>query len=152
MNIQLKNFKHSAIASRETYFFTAELYIDGKHIGACFNEGSGGATHLFSIHEYPQYDASKVEEEVDNLVHKMICEKQDKALMNKVKKILSKSVCFRKKGAGVGEYSIYKDAVGTLKEKLIYEKLKQDPEVEMIYNLVPLETAVKSLYPDLGNY
>jgi hypothetical protein len=42
MKITLKNVKYSAIASDETAFFTATIYVDGKREGTACNRGHGG--------------------------------------------------------------------------------------------------------------
>ena len=42
MRIELKNVKHVESMSEETECFTANLYVDGKKIGAVSNRGHGG--------------------------------------------------------------------------------------------------------------
>ena len=44
MDIQLKSIKFSEHLSEETNAFTANLYVDGKKIGYCRNDGRGGNT------------------------------------------------------------------------------------------------------------
>lgn len=46
MKIELKNIKHAAFASEETYCFQAALYINGKKRGGVSNDGRGGPTHF----------------------------------------------------------------------------------------------------------
>lgn len=47
MNVQLKNIKFSEALSEETNAFTADLYIDGKKVGYCRNDGRGGCTDYY---------------------------------------------------------------------------------------------------------
>ena len=44
MKIQLKSIKHSKTFSEETEMFNADLWINGKKIGYCKNDGRGGCT------------------------------------------------------------------------------------------------------------
>lgn len=44
MKIELKNIKHSPSLSEETEAFTADLYINSRHVGYAKNQGSGGST------------------------------------------------------------------------------------------------------------
>ena len=46
MKIELKNIEHFESMSEETFCFSANLYVDGKKIGAVSNRGHGGC------HEY----------------------------------------------------------------------------------------------------
>ena len=41
--VELRNVKHSALASQETEFFTATVYIDGQKAGTVQNDGQGGS-------------------------------------------------------------------------------------------------------------
>tara|TARA_R110000822_G_scaffold250108_2_gene377452 strand:+ start:533 stop:1048 length:516 start_codon:yes stop_codon:yes gene_type:complete len=45
MKITLKNIKHAKFASRETYCFTANIYVDGKRRGTVENDGRGGCNN-----------------------------------------------------------------------------------------------------------
>ena len=42
MKLELKNIKHTAWASQETYCYQASLYVDGKPVAVVSNEGHGG--------------------------------------------------------------------------------------------------------------
>ena len=44
MKIELKSIKFSEAMSEETNAFTANLYINGKKVGYCKNQGHGGCT------------------------------------------------------------------------------------------------------------
>jgi len=44
MKIELKSIKFSEAMSEETNAFTANLYINGKRVGYCKNQGCGGCT------------------------------------------------------------------------------------------------------------
>lgn len=47
----IKNFKYLESRSEETYCFSAVLYVDGKKLADCGNDGHGGPT---DIHVFPQ--------------------------------------------------------------------------------------------------
>ena len=57
MKIEIKNVKHFESLSEETFCFNANLYVDGKKVGAVSNRGHGGC------HEY-DFDM-KTQEELD---------------------------------------------------------------------------------------
>jgi hypothetical protein len=44
MKIELKNIKYSDWASEETSCFQANIYLNGKLVGYCNNDGKGGST------------------------------------------------------------------------------------------------------------
>jgi len=44
MKIELKNIKHSQWGSEETQCFQANIYLNGKLVGFCSNDGKGGCT------------------------------------------------------------------------------------------------------------
>jgi hypothetical protein len=150
MNITLKNFKHAAFASQETYCFEATVYIDGKKAGHASNEGHGGCTfvHLDEAFRHLDTPENDLDGKVDDLVHKLVCEKQDKAILASVKRDLSKNLLFRRNDTKAGEMRIIKGIVGN---KPAYEakvaSLKADPTVVVIYNTLPLEDAAKAMYP-----
>jgi hypothetical protein len=149
MQITLKNFKHAAFASQETYCFQATVYVDGIKVGVASNEGHGGCTfiHFDNAHrgKFTQEQESKMEEAVDSECHKLVCEKQDKAILNSVKKKLAKDLIFTRKSKP-GSYAFYKDCIGQPKEAAIRAKLKDDADVELILNDVHIAVAAKTLY------
>jgi hypothetical protein len=150
MKITLKNFKHAAFASQETYCFEATVYIDGKKAGIASNEGHGGCTFVRLDEAFRHLDTKEndLEGKVDAECHKLVCEKQDKAILASVKRDLSKNLLFRRTDTKAGEMRIIKGIVGN---KPAYEAkvaaLKADPTVVVIYNTLPLEDAAKAMYP-----
>jgi hypothetical protein len=42
MRVELKNIKTNARASRETFHFSATVYVDGKRVSTVENDGRGG--------------------------------------------------------------------------------------------------------------
>jgi len=53
MKIQLKNIKYSEWGSEETNCFQANIYLNGKQVGYCSNDGKGGCT---SYNRIPNVD------------------------------------------------------------------------------------------------
>ncbi len=47
--ITLKNIKHSAMASHETYCYSATIYVDGKRFATVENRGWGGPDKVIPI-------------------------------------------------------------------------------------------------------
>jgi hypothetical protein len=149
MQITLKNFKHAAFASEETYCFQATVYVDGIKVGVAGNDGHGGCTsiHFDEAHrgKFTQEQESAMEDAVDTECHKLVCEKQDKGILSSVKKKLAKDLIFTRKSKA-GSYAFYKDCIGQPKEAAIRAKLKSDPDVELILNDVHIAVAAKTLY------
>jgi hypothetical protein len=82
--ITLKNLKHFAAGSQETYCFTATVYLDGKKVGTAENDGHGGETivRLDLAHR----DTSIKTSVVDDLVHAAIIAKEDAKIEKKYAK------------------------------------------------------------------
>lgn len=49
MKIELKNIKVSEFMSEETTAFSANLYVDGKHVAVASNHGTGGPTSYHPV-------------------------------------------------------------------------------------------------------
>lgn len=49
MQIELKNIKEYPQLSEETTAYSADLYVDGKKVGQCSNEGRGGNDRIQAI-------------------------------------------------------------------------------------------------------
>ena len=67
-----------------------------------------------------------------------------------MKRDLSKNILFRRKNTPVGESRIIRGIVGTSAYEGKIAQLKADPDVVEIYNLMTLEQATKSLFPDFN--
>ena len=52
MKIELKRVEHAKFASEETECFKANLYVDGKKIATCDNDGHGGPTRVHYDRKY----------------------------------------------------------------------------------------------------
>lgn len=50
MKIELKNIIHSVSLSEETNAFVADLYVNGKKIAKCSNNGRGGMTKIETLY------------------------------------------------------------------------------------------------------
>ena len=59
MKIELKNIKHSEWGSEETNCFQANIYLNGKLVGFCDNDGKGGCT---SYNRVPNVDYKVIQE------------------------------------------------------------------------------------------
>jgi len=59
MKIELKNIKHSEWGSEETNCFQANIYLNGKLVGYCDNDGKGGCT---SYNRVPNVDYKVIQE------------------------------------------------------------------------------------------
>jgi hypothetical protein len=52
MKIELKKISFSERMSEETNCFVADLYINGKRVGECKNDGRGGCTNYYGTEKY----------------------------------------------------------------------------------------------------
>lgn len=143
--VQLKNVKYSEWASQETNCFQATVYIDGKKVGSCQNEGSGGPTSFFPEHlvdtlnqiakeelkpEWtpPEWGESiMIEPDAEILVDKLLC---DHLIERDIKKTMKKYVLFTKKG-----------------QKGVWQKkgsvAPESGEVDLVLNSLPLDEIVE---------
>jgi hypothetical protein len=62
MKIELKNIKHSEWGSEETNCFQANIYLNGKLVGYCDNNGKGEST---SYNRVPNVDYKVIQEMED---------------------------------------------------------------------------------------
>jgi len=51
MKIEIKNVKHSELASQETHYFEATVYVDGKRSFTASNDGRGGCTDFYPLND-----------------------------------------------------------------------------------------------------
>lgn len=106
----LKGIKHFAAGSDETECFVATLYVNGKKLADCDNEGHGGPTNVrFRPETYPLGEEIEVflktqpkikpegydfelnldlEYIVDDLLYKHLQEKERRKMMRKTEKVL----------------------------------------------------------------
>ena len=118
MKIEIKNLRHYSEMSQETNAFTCDLFVDGKKIAYCRNNGCGGNTDynafegkediLLSAEEYAKtlpdiefefnnekhYFKSTLENLIDGEVGKQLKEKEDKKNEKKLQKDCEKSICY----------------------------------------------------------
>ena len=62
MKIEVKNIKTNMMFSEETICFKGDLYLDGKKVGHCENDGHGGCTNYYGIEKYHSEDIKRMEE------------------------------------------------------------------------------------------
>lgn len=62
MKIELKKFYSNERFSEETNCFQSELYLNGKKVGYCSNDGKGGPTSYHGIEHYWSEDIKRMEE------------------------------------------------------------------------------------------
>jgi len=126
MKIELKNFKHFASLSEETYCFTASIVIDGVKCGTAENRGFGGCTDIRSDYTpkgkqlieaaeiycktLPPWHVSEfgttemsLEHFIDDLVHEAVMAKAKKQDEKRLAKKMEKAVLY---GNDISYYSI----------------------------------------------
>jgi hypothetical protein len=62
MKIELKKFYSNERFSEETNCFQSELYLNGKKVGYCSNDGRGGNTTYHGLEHYWSEDIKRMEE------------------------------------------------------------------------------------------
>lgn len=61
MKIELRKIHHSAQLSEETNAYTAQIWIDGKHVADVKNDGRGGCDFHYPVAPFTRADIEKVE-------------------------------------------------------------------------------------------
>ena len=106
--ITLKALKLNLTFSRETYCFTTKIALDGKDVGFAENDGHGGCTFvtLSPAGIALGLDRKAVEERIDELVDEAAKAKDIARIVRKVRKDMTRRVCFIKAGeVDAGAYS-----------------------------------------------
>ena len=164
MQITLKNIKHSAFASQETYCYEASIYVDGKKSGTVRNEGYGGEDHIvWNSKEIEQrveawvevqprmplpWDKSEtikfsLEVMFGELINKWLSEKE-------FKRVLRKGLIMVNNNNEKGSYSIYKipafykDKKAELFQKIIDLKIINKDAICL--NILPTDKALEYFY------
>lgn len=161
MKVELRNVKHAAFASEETYCFEATVYIDGVKAGSVSNDGQGGA-HRWSpwaleqrLDEYaatlPSVTTSFIDPKTgqpfvyqqngESLVSDLV---SDWLIARDVKRALSKRILFVREGQlrQVSPPASQKAfLLGGSPAQL--EALKAKLQTTTILNLLPFDEAVK---------
>lgn len=116
MKIELKKIKFSESLSEETNAFTADIYVNGKNVGYCKNDGHGGSTFYHAnslstkiilqnaekycqsmpplITSYGKLDMS-LELMIDELFDKWLKAKDDAKFQKSLKKDMLKGLCLK---------------------------------------------------------
>lgn len=169
MNIELRNVKHAAFASRETACFTATIYIDGKQEGTVENSGHGGPHNIHPHQLEQRIDAyAKTLPEVDvSYLYKdgkkhtlpmsgdlLIGELLEDVLAERhLKRLMKHSLLYTKAGTK-GIWQTTKLAPDVLARKVaearaLVEAGKPLPDAERCLNVMPMAEAVK-LYREVA--
>jgi hypothetical protein len=149
-DVELRNMKHSAFASEETYCFEATVWINGVRAGHVANQGHGGP------HRYHPHDLQKRLDEIgktqppvklddytltvdaDLLISELV---SDWLLQRDLKNALSKRILFR-----VGEKVMQSK---TMKKDVLARhlsnpaKLRAEAKTEEVLNLMPFDQAME---------
>ena len=110
-SLTLKALRLNLTFSRETYCFTAKVYLAGKDVAYAENDGNGGCTcvHLSPAGVALGLDRKAVEEKVDALVHEAAQQKDKARMLRTIRKDMNTKVLFIKAGEfDAGAYSYCK--------------------------------------------
>jgi hypothetical protein len=150
--ITLKNIKHCAFASEETYCYEASVYFDNKRVGTVKNDGHGGADYWRPSDEkgwkamqayistldgevfYNTYIAPSLEQ--------ICCEIVTDYLNSKdLKRALSKKVLFQKNGNA----AVFETKAAPNKATLEHwvNLISERPDTSAVLNRIPFESALK---------
>lgn len=120
MNILLKKIEIVSRMSEETTCFTADLWIEGKHVGTAKNGGTGGPTHYSGFglenieiirnaeayclslpaQEYDDFSIPMtLELFIDNIIDAEVFKKETAKLQAKIQKDCLKAICWGNKEA-----------------------------------------------------
>jgi hypothetical protein len=108
--VTLKSLKLNLTFSRETYCFTAKVYMNGLAVAYAENDGNGGCTfvNLTPSGISLGLDRKTLEEKVDALVHEAAQAKDLARIIRSVRKDMNTKVLFIKAGETTGAYSYCK--------------------------------------------
>lgn len=150
-NIQLKNVKHSAMASEETDCFSATVYIDGVNAGTVKNSGYGGPNsynpdalclRLQSIAKSlppMEFNGMTLEHDADTLIGHYF---EFSQLEKRLKTLLKTNVVFI--GTNDQCFKVKRDpSILASYSPDQLEAFKQRQQVSKILNLLPLGEAVE---------
>jgi len=91
MKIEVKNIKLNMMFSEETICFKGDLYLDGKKVGYCENDGHGGCTNYYGVDKYHSEDIKKMEDYCKTLPKVEYGDmKWDNSLLNVIDEIVEK--------------------------------------------------------------
>lgn len=111
--IELKNIKHFAAMSQETYCYTATLYVDGKKFGTVGNEGHGGCDTVHPVSggfqaakeleerikaTYPREESEYIEGGLEPSLEGICCDLVSEFLEKKLFKSMMRRVCYIQNG------------------------------------------------------
>jgi hypothetical protein len=112
MKVELKNIKHVASLSQETYCFTATLYVNGVKSGEVSNRGYGGSNEFSDLSvedainafakslppiktNWGEYNQS-ADTLITDIVHAEMVKREDERLRKKFEKTLTQKVVWVK--------------------------------------------------------
>jgi hypothetical protein len=111
MKIELRKISTNERMSEETTCFVADLYLDGKKVGECHNNGHGGCTDYHGIdlrhsdtikkmEDYckslpkVQYQGSEWEQSLEGVIDELVEEHLKQKELKKIEKFMEKSIMF----------------------------------------------------------
>jgi hypothetical protein len=150
--IGIKNLKHFASMSEETYCFTCSVTLDGVKTWEAKNNGQGEETRLYYIKPTTEgggkkHDTNAIIKIVDKCVEDAVMEKQKVKDMKAVAKKLCNTLCFRVKGQQEGAY--FHIRTSTPNDPAFRSKVfakHPEREIDTIINDLPIEQAVHFFY------
>ena len=148
MNIELRDIKYAAFASRETACFEAAVYIDSKREGTVTNDGHGGCND-YHPRELGQrieaYASDKTEDNVD--ADMVIGNALDAALARRdLQRLLRTHIITMRGGRIYQTRAGRKDMLAELVERLRtqpHEQVLQRFGAEHVLNVMPFDEALR---------
>lgn len=152
MRVALKNVKFSESLSEETNAFTANVYVNNKHVGYARNDGRGGCTNVYAIGETRERDIFKLTEKflleqpdinigseakpfmvdcnMENVVDKLFEEWLLKKEEKKIEKLCEKGIVYKTIG-GYATLTWKNNTIKTLSNNTYYRKMLFDKVNEL---------------------
>jgi hypothetical protein len=139
MNVTLKKLSMQSRLSEETLCFSADIYVDGKHIGEVTNHGQGGCNDYYWIDDAKGKELLdfairmetevKVVEPLDCLIDKLIEKMETNRTMRRWCKIMT---VFRLKNDEADTFRTVKTIFSPMMS--LYLKNKYGEQLEEIFN------------------
>lgn len=136
MKIQLKNIRHSELASHETNCYQGVLYLDGKRAAIVSNEGQGGADRREPLEPYTHQDLDTVpglETTCHQLVVSYLIRRDYMKLINKKVVTVYNDQChvWCPKKNRTSKANLIKHIKGTEPDHIILNTLPEDEALEI---------------------
>ena len=143
MNLEMKNIKHFASGSEETYCYTATVYLDGKPFSLVSNDGHGGCDRDYSHDKFKgdyRETMKKVDDYFKSLPNTDPCEYFPEGIEQTFERWCHDQVC---------TYLYRRDLKKALKKAKVVKRKNDEGKMSLYdYGINVLSDAIKHRWPE----